>query len=555
MKYIALDIETIGLKPFGGTVWIITLFDGKKIQVISDPFGIKDVPDKVRKVLADPEVCKVIHNAEFDIPYLKLCLGLDVVNIWDTRIAEQVILGSSDKSSSLKETLIRYGFPVLNKDIVKQFIDRPLGTRFTKEEIEYASADVKYLLDLRVAQEKIATRDKCIELVLLENKVVQVLAGMKIRGIGFDLKFWNKLAKSNEAEYVRRMNVLPQGINWGSPKQVKQFFTSMGIPFESFSELPRLADKYADNKYLSAFIEGRQLYKATTSYGYNWSEFVDPDGRIRGSYNQILTTGRLSMNKPNLQQIPSGGLYRKAFIAKPGYKLVIGDFSNQEIGIMAAASNEKIWIDALLRKDDVHSLTASLLFGPLWDKAGDKSCTFPKKCYCPGHKPLRNQAKVLNFMLAYGGGAERFSDQTGITEAAAKQIIQKYKRIVPRLTTWLSNNGIRSARTKESFSADPYKRRRVLSEPEEWMNVNQGKNNPIQSAGANLTKLSMISLPAKYPIVLQLHDELVLEVPAKEAKKAVAVLRQVMQDSADYITGIHGIITVNPRIADNFLKQ
>jgi DNA polymerase-1 len=158
-------------------------------------------------------------------------------------------------------------------------------------------------------------------------------------------------------------------------------------------------------------------------------------------------------------------------------------------------------------------------------------------------------------MLAYGGGAERFSDQTGITEAAAKQIIQKYKRIVPRLTTWLSNNGIRSARTKESFSADPYKRRRVLSEPEEWMNVNQGKNNPIQSAGANLTKLSMISLPAKYPIVLQLHDELVLEVPAKEAKKAVAVLRQVMQDSADYITGIHGIITVNPRIADNFLKQ
>ena len=245
----------------------------------------------------------------------------------------------------------------------------------------------------------------------------------------------------------------------------------------------------------------------------------------------------------------------QSFISRKGHRFVRGDFGGQELGIMAAASNEKIWIDAMLRGDDIHSLTASLLYASEWQEASTKKCTFPKKCSCPGHKVLREYAKTLNFMLAYGGGSNKFAFLTGLSNFEARVTVLRYKKIIPKITLMLTTNGINALDTGETYSADPYKRRRVLIGEEEWHVRNQGKNSPIQMAGANMMKLAAISIPRKYYFAMPWHDEIILEVPTGEAKQAAKVLKKVMESSADYITSIKGLIKVNPIITTNLIKE
>jgi len=575
MKSIALDIEAIGLDPYNGTIWSLTVNDGKTIIVEHDCFGKATFLKKYRKVLEDPNTCKVIHNAGYDGPYIvlffKQVFGIDVriKNIWDTMLCETVIQGvqipknSRDQqlyikhSAKLEFTLPRYGFSIPDKDITKNFIGRPIGKKFTMPELKYMEDDVKDLLKLQKAQEYLLTRDGLLEVALLENLNVERVIDAKVHGIGWDGKIWKKIAEDNEKEFKKRMALLPSTVdNWNSPKKVKDYFKSRGILINSFDEIDKV---YATtkNKTLGDFIEARNLTKSITAYGMNWFKdgFCNIDGRVRASIQQIVNTGRYSMYNPNLQQLPAKGLHRSAFVPRKGYKFVIGDFSGQEMGIMAAASKEDLWIDAMLRGDDIHSLTASLLYATQWATAGEKGCTFPKKCSCKGHKLLREPTKILNFMLAYGGGPNRFAENTGCTLAEAQTIVKRYRKVVPRLTMWLNNNAREALKTGVSFSADPYKRRRLLKGVEDWQIENQGKNNPVQSPGANMIKLAMNSISWEYYIPLVIHDEIILEVPTKSAKVASKHLKKIMEESADYITGIKGLIKVTPRIADNLMKE
>lgn len=375
------------------------------------------------------------------------------------------------------------------------------------------------------------------------------------------------------------MAKLPKGINWNSPAQVKKFFMQKGIAISGYSELE---DVYlaTGNKMLGDFIYARELHKAVTSYGKNWfaEGFVDGDGRIRSSINQIINTGRMSMSEPNLHQLPGEGnvdpkhkrvielvtggknnklkwRHREAFIPAVGCRFVIGDFSGQEIGVMAAASGEKLWINALLRGDDVHGLTASMIDASDWKAGTLKGCKFPKKCECPVHKGLRKNAKINNFMMAYGGGADRLAENTGMNKLQARAYVGAHRRALPRLTNYLEKNGRKALETGVAYSASPYKRRRVLRAEENWQIINQGKNTPIQAAGADMLKLAIISLPESLPMVVNIHDEIVLEVPAKQAKQAAKILKQVMEQAADYVTGIKGLIKVEPRIQTNLMKE
>jgi DNA polymerase I-like protein with 3'-5' exonuclease and polymerase domains len=209
----------------------------------------------------------------------------------------------------------------------------------------------------------------------------------------------------------------------------------------------------------------------------------------------------------------------------------------------------------MLRRDDIHALTASIVFRDKWVAGKEKGCTFPKKCQCKAHIKFRQDAKINNFMLAYGGGVYKFMEQTGYDEKTASAIVKQHKRAIPSVVRWLNNNAKQAVRTGVSYSADPYRRRRLLKENEEWKVANQGKNNPVQAAGANMVKLAMISIPKELPIVFVWHDEIILEVPKTLGKKASAILKDVMEKTADYITGIKGLINVEPRIASNLLKQ
>lgn len=598
MRYISLDIEAKNLKPYNGTIWMLSITEGKKTTVFHDCYGFKKLPAKVRKDLESKKVCKIIHSSQYDVPYIELVLGVKIRNVWDTELCESVIQGiqvfSKTKniepgsateralkahSTQLLYVLPRYGFPTPDKSVRENFINRDEGIKFTKQELKYVEHDTKYLRQVQAMQEYVLKRDNLIEVALLENEVSERYHDMKARGIGFDRAIWKQIADANLKEFNRRMAKLPKEIsNWNSPAQVKKYFYNKGILIDSYADLDEVY-LTTRNKTLGDFIFARELHKSTTSYGYNWFEenYIDEDGRIRCDVRQIINSGRNSMSNPNLQQLPGEGnddylhrivmeiLYgnlikqkpqhRRAFIPKKDHVFVIGDFGGQEIGIMAAASGEKLWIDAMLRGDDVHALTASLINPSEWQQYTEKGCKFPKKCKCKGHLELRKPAKVNNFMLAYGGGAGKFAKKTGIDMLAARAYVAAHKRLIPKLTRWLDANGREALATGLSYSADPYRRRRVLSGQKDWQIINQGKNNPVQSAGANMLKLAMASMPWEIPIVLVIHDEIICEVHKKDAVKAGKVMKSIMEQSADYITGIKGLVRVEPKIQMNIMKD
>jgi DNA polymerase I len=573
----AVDIEAIGLDVIGGTVWSVATNHNGKTALVHDCNGLAVLDNRTADLLESDKIEKVIHNAAYDVPYLfhnaYRANGKPVKVggfIWDTDLAEQVIQGiqmdrklkdddpyKQAHGTKLNHTLKRYGLVKnMSKEIRERFINREKGIPFNLEEKAYMLGDVEHLLKLRYMQEKVLQRDELMEVALLEMEFLKRVIAMKITGIGFDANFWRELAMQNTREFNRRMKLLPKEVsNWNSEKQVKAYFRKRGIHIESYADLEEVAASTKD-KTLEKFISARELHKSVTTYGMNWFEegFIDPDGRIRFDMRQIVGTGRNSISKPPMHGLPKDGLHRKALIPRKGNVFVIGDFSGQEIGIMAAMADEKVWIDALLRGDDIHSLTAFLIDQNNWNNATERGCKFPKKCDCSGHVKQREDAKTNNFMLAYGGGPKKLAWKTGMSFWDAKVFVRKHKAVIPKLTKMLEKNGQQALITGETYSADPYRRRRVLVGSEDWHVVNQGKNSPIQMAGANMMKLAAISIPAKYYIPLIVHDEILLDVPRKEGKEAVKVLKSTMEKAADYITGIKGLIKVTPRIAENFLK-
>lgn len=573
MKMCAIDIETSGLSPYRDTMWMIAVNYEGTAWVEQDCRGLTKVSKRLQRILEDESICKLVHNGAFDLPFIELKTGIKTVNVWDTRLAEIIILGTTlprgkgsenlraKYGSSLKDTLKRWGLADISKDIRENFIDRKPGIKFTDAEIQYALNDVRFLPPLQRGQEIVLKRDGLWELALLENKVLERVVEMTVRGIRLDKVKWLEIAQHNRAKYNALLRELPTTVaNWNSPAQVKKFFQNRGTPLYSFTDLDQVYQSTND-PILGKFIKLRELYSFTTTYSESWliredgSPLIDKDGRVRASWEQLLNTGRFATSNPNLLAQPRNGGQRAAFIPASGHEFVIGDFSGQEIGIMAAAAQENVWIDALLRGEDIHSLTASLLFRFDWDRGAEKNCTFPGKCKCKLHNTLRQYAKVLNFMLAYGGGPEKFSHTTGVSMLDAKIIINRYRRVIPRLTRWLEKNAKDAIATGESFSASPYRRRRLLMGMEDWMVANQGKNNPVQAAGADMIKLAMISLPKEYMIALVWHDEIILEVKKGEGRKALKVLKTIMEQSADYITGIKGLIKVEPRLALNLTKE
>lgn len=599
------DVERRGLRiKQGAPIFSLTVtYDGKRADVYANPNGLRkrDLPAKLVRDLESESVEKVFHNAVFDGSVLAEELGITLRSVSCTQVREIIIQGVSlppikkknrDAATdrlyrahgvSLEDTFARYGLPVPDKSVREAFIDRPLGIPFSKQELDYMKADVLPLYQLWLAQEYLLNRDGLVEVALLESKYLEKRIRAKVGGIGIDRRIWREIAESNGREYDRRLAALPKEVeNWNSEKQVKAYFRRIGIHIPVFtSKHPNVEDLDSmylktRNKTLGEFIFAREIAKSVTAYGLSWFEdgYIDDDDRIRPDVYQIKETGRVSYSNPNLQQLPGYGrkdaihdvvmgiLYagekkykpqhRRAFVPAKGCVFDKGDFSGQEIGIMAAISGEKIWLDALLRGDSVHALTASLLYPQEWERGASKDCAFPKKCKCPGHVVPYERAKILNFMLAYGGGATRFEKQTGLDNLTARKTIARYKQVVPTLTRYLEKSGRTAEATGVSYSADPYRRRRFLAG--ERM-VTQGKNNPIQAAGANMLKLAVVSIPDEYYCPLEVHDEIVLEVPRAKAKEALRMLEQVMSKAADYITGIKGLIKVEPVIAMNLMKE
>lgn len=313
-------------------------------------------------------------------------------------------------------------------------------------------------------------------------------------------------------------------INWNSRDQVLPLFQLVmpelaGLSTDDLAEFPhQISDSLSDYK---------DSLKLITSYGEDFlSKFVESDGQVRTSINQILETGRISTRQPNMQQIPAketvGTRYRNCFICPPGWKFVDTDYASQELVVIAFLSKDPVWLKALENGEDLHSVCAALVFGDVWREGALDNCAFYAKredgtvnhgkCKCPKHKSLRDRIKPINFGLAYGMSEYKLARTLKIPVAEAKALIVRYFNVFPRIGALLDYFGQFAVRNGYIMTVAPFYRKRWFPKWRFYRGAinfhlrkikfnktlgeieRAGKNTPIQGSSADIAKLSICML-------------------------------------------------------------
>lgn len=328
--------------------------------------------------------------------------------------------------------------------------------------------------------------------------------------------------------------------NINSPKQLGEIlFERLGLPAEKktksgYSTAADVLDKLApDYPIVADVLEYRGLAKLKSTYADGLAAFIEEDGRIHTSFNQTITaTGRISSTEPNLQNIPMrtelGRLIRKVFVPKDGYVFADADYSQIELRILAHMSEDQGLISAYHEGEDIHSITASKVF----------------------HVPLsevtplqRRNAKAVNFGIVYGISSFGLSQDLSISRAEAKEYMDKYFETYPGVKAY-QEKVIQDAKNT-GYSITLYGRRRPIPELK-MSNFNMRQfgervamNAPIQGTAADIMKIAMINVffrlrkeQLKSRLILQIHDELVIETSPDEKDVVTALLQQEMENAA-----------------------
>ena len=329
--------------------------------------------------------------------------------------------------------------------------------------------------------------------------------------------------------------------NINSPKQLGVIlFEKLGMPHAKktktgYSTAADVLDKLApDYPIVAKILEYRQLSKLKSTYADGLAAFIGPDGRIHGKFNQTVTaTGRLSSTEPNLQNIPVrmelGRLIRKVFVPKEGCVFVDADYSQIELRILAHCSGDEQLIQAYREARDIHRMTASQVFHTPFDEVTDLQ---------------RRNAKAVNFGIVYGISSFGLSQDLSITRKEAAQYIDHYFETYPGIKKFLDDS---VAHAKEKgYAVTLFGRRRPVPElkSSNFMQRSFGErvamNAPIQGTAADIIKIAMIGVDEelrkrkmKSRLILQVHDELLIEAAEGEVEEVKAILKDKMEHAAD----------------------
>lgn len=537
---------------------------------------------KFKKDFEDPNVLKVWHNLQHDYPVFYAATGIRMRGCACTMVREKILKGVGQDengktipeelkpkySSSLYHCLKRRGIAILDKTNQKSDWSKELD----ESQKDYALEDIEHLPEL-YEQQQVELEDRGLDLLAeLESEVSEALSMMKINGVQFDVAVWLTECERWKKYCGALLEDMPCHINWNSHVQIKKLFARRGIIIETLKDLDKQFVKGLD-PLLDKLIDLRKGYSYTTMFGEGWltetktgRPVIHDDGRIRVTYDQIVSTGRTSSYNPNGQNLPdlNNSNHRKAFIAAPGTRLCIADFTGQELGIAAIAANERRWIDAMLEGKDVHSIMAAGIFRRVWEEKAEPGCTFPYQCECEGHKKLRKQSKAINFGLLYGKTAMALAVDLNTTVEEAQVLINAFFQEAPTLKKYLYKMGKHAENFKEAFTLKPFQRYRNLElEPFGWRRRNQGKNTPIQGTGADILKVALVyinryifehKLFDKVKLIMQIHDEVITEVRKDFAEEWLVIKRQLMIDAALAVTKVQ-VINVTPFLAEYWRKE
>ena len=332
-----------------------------------------------------------------------------------------------------------------------------------------------------------------------------------------------------------------QKFNINSPKQLGVvLFEDLHLPSgkktkTGYSTAADVLEKLAEEHQIVAdILEYRQLTKLRSTYAEGLSAFIAEDGRIHGKFNQTITaTGRISSTDPNLQNIPVrtelGRELRKVFVPKEGSQFVDADYSQIELRVLAHMSGDKALIEAYNSAEDIHAITASSVFHVPLEEVTPQ---------------LRRNAKAVNFGIVYGISSFGLSQGLSITRQEAAQFIDQYFKTFPEIKAFLDEE-VSSAKEK-GWCETMYGRRRPIPELKEsnFMRRSFGErvamNAPIQGTAADIIKIAMIGVDhrlraegLKSRLVLQVHDELLVEAASDEVETVQQILREEMEGAAD----------------------
>jgi DNA polymerase-1 len=338
-------------------------------------------------------------------------------------------------------------------------------------------------------------------------------------------------------------------INLDSQVQVSEALTGLGVPVPDTTRAWVLQPLANDYPVVAKLLEYRGVAKSLSSFGENILEFIEPKtGRIHADFRQIgAPTGRFSCSNPNLQQIPHEPEYRSCFLAPEGKKLVVADYSQIELRILADFSDDRKFIDAFVSGADFHAATAALVFGCKTNEVTADQRSF---------------AKRLNFGIVYGIGASRLAMMTGLSQTEAENMMRRYFGTFSGLDAYLRESGRRviAERTARTASGRLLKLRFDESDRQQIASAKRyGVNMPIQGTSADILKRALRLLHDEIRgtsarLVNIVHDEIVVECDAADAESTADKLsRSMSKAGSEFVSKVP--IKIDAQVADAWVKD
>jgi len=552
-SWIAIDLETTSPYPMWAHLVGISL-SYHPHQAFYIPVGhqvahplpqlpLSRVLEGLKPILEDPSIQKVGQNIKYEWIVLKR-YGVELQGIrCDTMIASY-LLNPTKHHHNLSELAREY----LDRELIEyQEVVGSKGMTFDRVELEkakdYGGQDADVTLQL---SHHLLPKLKGEGLLRLFDEVEMplaiVLAKMEMNGVKIDTEFLREFSKEIEIQLQQKIEriygLAGEVFNINSSQQLgKILFEKLKLPVikktkTGFSTDVEVLEKLSLQHELPLEILGyRNLTKLKSTYVDALPKLVHPEtGRVHTSYNQTVTaTGRLSSSDPNLQNIPvrteEGNRIRQAFIPDKGWWMVSADYSQIELRILAHLSQDETLIEAFKKDEDIHSRTASEIFRVPMEKV----------------TPLmRRQAKVINFGIIYGMSAYGLSQQLGTEPKIAQTYIEEYFKRYTGVQAYIEKS-LEEARAK-GYVTTLLQRRRYLPEINSpTTSIRQASeriaiNTPLQGTAADIIKVAMIriqdrleKLRLKTKMIMQVHDELVFEVPEEEMERASPMIRQEME--------------------------
>jgi DNA polymerase-1 len=551
----SVDLETTGLDEMNVDIVDFSM-SFKKGEAYCIPVGhrglsaiiqlpVSDVIRQLKPLLEDIKIAKIAQNGKFDITILAEH-GMDLRNFtFDTMIAAYLLGEKSLGLKALSFNKLGVEMRLITELIGTGSKQKSMADVDIEEAADYACADADMTFRLKeILAEELKSQGLWELFSNIEMPLVPVLVDMERTGVALDTELLQSMSNSMGAEMLKLekdiYNSLGHQFNINSSQQLSQvLFEELQLPKPRktksgySTDASVLEELKGAHPMIEMILQYRQLSKLKSTYTDAFLSLINPrTGRLHTSFNQTgTTTGRLSSSEPNLQNLPVrtelGNKIRQAIIARPGWLIMSADYSQIDLRALAHISRDPDLIATFQNDEDVHTATASRVFNVSADKVTSE---------------MRRDAKTINFGVIYGMSDYGLEQATSFTREEASAFIRSYFEKYPGIKVYIENTK-KEAREKGYVQTVMGRRRyipelnspnRQVREAAERMAINM----PVQGTSADIIKIAMINIfneinkrGLKSKMLLQVHDELVFEVPQEEMEEMETMVSDLMSNA------------------------